>query len=125
MGTSLWGEQPISESKEKAPVAILRDQAAEVARFSSGRLVGVVDTADTEGGLFEYDLKIRAPSLNNYTFLVLTVKHRLDYYPLQITSDTMKWAECNDESEFVKSVETILQSTRVRRALAALRAQMK
>lgn len=121
---SLWGELPEVEAI-RLPVIILREQAVKLTELTNGLLRGEVPTSKTHEGL-RHHLLIVAPSLDNYSFTVLTITHGIIVYPVLVyDAANGKHYKCNIEDEFVKVVSEILSSDSTRETLKALLAQSK
>jgi hypothetical protein len=123
MPKNLWGDLSALETV-RSPKKILLEQAAALTAATKGILVGEVDARDAVGGFFAYDLDITVPTLNNYVYTVLSVRHPLELYPVTVlTSKPPRTVSCSDEQEFETTLETILGSAEVRNVLSRLRSQ--
>jgi hypothetical protein len=120
---SLWGEIPKADDI-KTPIAILREQAAILGDATNNVLVAEV-VPNKRGSTMLAHLYIAAPALDNYRFLVLTVEHELELYPLSVEDETSLYDNCKDETQYKAAVRAILSSDRLRRVIASLLAQSK
>lgn len=123
MGTeakNLWGELP-DVSDLETPRSILRKQMAALERMSNGLLLGSMEIHPVlSGGLIIY-FNIVVPSLNNYTYRLLTIKHPLVTYPLEFSTrgeDGVKI--CANLEEFVENLQASLSSKETQEALLNL-----
>lgn len=109
----LWPED-IAIVEEKAPVAILREQASIIGKRTKGLVEGEVKAVqfdisygykqsdittsktieiDYEGSgivppdLFSFAFYLRAPALQNYAFRAFIVRYNIDMYPVRILLD--------------------------------------
>ena len=110
----LWPEQ-IAETTEASPVSILNEQAARLSDKTQGLVEGEVSTAAIppvsplyrgssfiykssigeaheipqaiapEGPTLVHSFYVKAPALDNYRFLLLTVLHGRKLYPLALS----------------------------------------
>ena len=88
--------------------------------------MGVVSEAPDIRRPFSYELKIRAPALNDYSIAVLSIHHDLHMYPLTVRAELREGGptiECRDEEGFLTSLKEIFQSVEVRKAISALHLQ--
>lgn len=77
---NLWGELPSLETI-RTPYTILKEQASILNEMTKGLLMGEV-IHNQKDKLFVIILRIKAPSLNNYTYSVLEVQHPIKLYPV-------------------------------------------
>ncbi len=122
---NLWGEfdnlPPI-----KPPVAILREQAQILEQATKGLLIGkiVPYLKDNE---FEYTFYINAPSLNNYSYYVVTIFHNILLYPALINQKREKdnAIRCEDVENLEIALGKIFSSPEIRKVIAGLLAQIQ
>lgn len=119
---NLWGSLP-EVSPVRAPVAILKEQGQVLAQATNGLLFADarIKSDDSE---FTVVMRLVAPTLNHYTYEILSVKHDIALYPAMVWADAVG-IECQDQSAFEAVVAKILQSDRVRRAISGLLAQIQ
>jgi len=129
MSTSdLWGDLTGLETVT-SPREVLEEQGAILAKKTHGKLRG--DVRDlTQADTFIYALDIVAPGLNDYRYTVLTVRHGITMYPLLMLSgsdDAIPQAriKCDDEQELIDALSRVLGSSKTKRAIASLLAQMR
>lgn len=134
MAENLWGELP-SFGLTRTPYNLLLEQATLLKDMSKDWLIGKVErntrntyTPDKEPekdkSIFNLELFIVAPSLNNYTYSVLHAHHGLDTYPIYISSCDGQHCESKNEDEFLGALKHILSSDKVKKVIAALLTQI-
>jgi hypothetical protein len=128
---NLWGKLPEIELTW-APFNILLGQAASLKEMTKDLLIAEVErnaepdrVRGKESRFFVLELRIVAPSLNHYTYSVLTVRHGITMIPLKIDSSDGKNWECGNEDEFVDTLKQILSSSEVKKVIAGLLTQIQ
>jgi hypothetical protein len=120
----LWGDIPTAD-QVKTPHAILLEQAALLAKKTKGLVVGDVARKTTTSG-FMSTLRLVAPALNNYIFVVLNIYHNVELFPLHLEDVANgNIREIASEADFIGALETTLTSVRVRNVLVGLLAQIQ
>jgi hypothetical protein len=121
----LW--PPIDTAGIRAPVIILKQQAALLGKHTKNLLEGRVDTILHQDGLL-HRFSIYAPTLN-YVVELLNVSHGPDPYPVHVQSvrglPNARFAPLNSEEEFIDWLKTALSSPETKRILAVLLAQVE
>ena len=125
---SLWGPLPATEGI-RTPTQVLKEQATALANMTGSVLQGEVNVTQNRG-VFELDLNIVVPALDNYRYLVARATHRLDLYPVTLMPGWELYnqrvtVECPDEGAFEAALGEILSSEKVRRVLTSLLAQSR
>ena len=83
-------------------------------------------TLEASGDRFVIDFDIMARYLNEYRYTLLTVRHGLDVYPLDVGDKLHNVVySCETEERFVEAVEHILSSSEVRKIIQTLISQSK
>jgi len=120
---NLWGE-PFSE-EVKAPVQILAEQAALLGQMTNNILDGRVEN-QSKGRTFTFDLNVVAPALGNYVYGILRIDYKLEFYPLRLQShaDQAEY-DCANEDDFLKVLEEVLASRKVRSIVTSLLSQSR
>lgn len=93
---NLWGELPKPETI-RTPYTLLKEQASILSEITNGLLIGEV-TNDQRDNFFVNILRIKAPSINNYTYSVVQVQYPIQLYPVfvkNLTSDKFNNLEKN------------------------------
>jgi hypothetical protein len=93
---NLWGDLPNIETL-RTPYTLLKEQASILSEITKGLLIGEV-IHNQKDKLFVIILRIKAPSLNNYTYSVLEVQYPIQLYPVfvkNLASDNFNNLEKN------------------------------
>ena len=105
------------------PVVILRQQAALLGTRFKYAITGEVQSDDIDGK-FLHGFYIVAPALGDYHYLLFSIIHGIELYPLAIQGvKDMTSLSCNDEQTFIGSLQGIFQSEWTRKVIASLLAQ--
>jgi hypothetical protein len=127
---NLWGDLTGLETA-KSPIIILKEQASQLTKMTKGLLEGQVKIERyldrNQEEKFRAVLYIKAPALDNYRAAILSIISGLEAYPVTINDllAHMEYEECDNEEEFILSLEKLLQSDRVKKALLSLISQSK
>lgn len=147
MEDNLWGEIFVDNQKRiKSPQKILDEQADEFNKRS--QKIGIVCTItrsfeeqmtswrelgvsfgepEQKEKYLVLKMQLTVPELDNYTFVVLSVKYLVSkIYPCQIkdlVSDGL-WKTSQSEDEFKQQLKAILSSTEMSRLLTNLKSQL-
>lgn len=115
----LWGDLPQVESI-RTPFVILKEQAELLQEKTNGLLS--VDVTQTQNGTqFIYDFKIIAPTLNNYSYHILTAIYDLGFYPVTLVDRvTTRQIRCEDEEEYMQGLRNIFSSEHIQTAIRKL-----
>ncbi|MDY6786329.1 MAG: hypothetical protein SW833_28055 [Cyanobacteriota bacterium] len=140
----LWGE--ISQAKVlRTPYVILKEQASQLNQKTQGLLLGEVYKSIKQNQFkaslseqinpkksrhqeqFVNILRIKAPSLNNYTYSVVQVEYPIALYPVKVEGFAVEGflRMCNNEDEFEQALGEILSSEEVRKVISILLAQIQ
>src|SRR6266446_453362 len=84
------------ESEVTPPVRYLRVQRDSIPRKTNGLIEAVIRTVST-GASFEHIFYLSVPSLDDYTYHLLTVQHPIDFYPLEVLTFVRGPVRCVDE----------------------------
>ncbi len=124
MPKSLWGNLSKLE-RVRSPKSLLDEQASVLTDATDGVLVGKVENSNFETtNAFRYDLDVVVPTLNHYTYTLLSIQYPLDLYPVQINSRTpIRQVDCQNEEELERGIASILSSAEVRKILSRLISQ--
>ncbi len=136
---NLWGELPQSENI-RTPYTILKEQASLLTEITKGLLIGEVNISPEVDDVIKFAssilgersqsfvafLRIKAPSLNNYTYSVVKIQYPIKLYPVLVKSLVVEnfQRECSSEEEFEKALGQILSSQEVKQVISALLAQI-
>ncbi len=124
----LWGELP-TQDLVRDPYTILREQAALLGKKTENLLEGRVRRRRRQSGGFMLYLDIVVPTLDNYSYTVLTVTHGLELYPVKMKDQgyttEAELKEYKDENQFVEALGEILISNQVRKVITNLLSYVK
>ncbi len=123
----LWGELPVTETV-RTPVTILREQAALLEKKTENILQGNIHIAASRDE-FSVSFDIIAPSLDDYSYRVLTIDYPPIMYPLRVREKVTREApviwQCGDEERFTEVLGRILSHSQIRRVVTSLVAQSR
>jgi hypothetical protein len=121
---NLWGELPNAETI-RTPYTILKEQASILSEITNGLLIGETIVNSQRNALLNIGLRIKAPSLNNYTYSVVQVEQPIQLYPVGIINLIKNSiVKCSSEEEFENALGEILSSQDVNRVISGLLAQI-
>ena len=121
---NLWGELPNAETI-RTPYTILKEQASILSKITNGLLIGEVVVNNQKDNFFAMTLRIKAPSLNNYTYSVVQVEQPIQLYPVGIINLLRNnVGKYSSEEEFENALGEILSSLDVKRVISGLLAQI-
>ena len=122
MVESLWSI-PAAENI-RAPLTIMKEQATALTQQTKGSLVGSVETVTQGVAGLAISLSIQVPSLNDYTYRLLTYTQPITMYPGRlIFALKPQFIEVEDEHEFLEALKDLLSSEEVKRVLTSLLVQ--
>jgi len=132
---NLWPEDIFDNSiKIRPPVQILKEQASIFNERSKKIVVAeVVSVHITDASKFGFMFKIKAPALNNYSFSLFYVIHKIELYPVSLTIDEefykgnggelKKDSMASDEQEFNAILRDVFTSQKLKKIISAILAQ--
>jgi hypothetical protein len=142
--TDLWPDD-ITHVEIKAPVALLREQAAMLGRKTRNVVTAEVRQADPvrvaslNYSAFSYSFSLVAPSLGGYTYRLFDITHGVAMYPVRVIPDDAIGKElglkdtfvglqargftANTEADFLELLATIFRSAKTRHVIQAMIAQ--
>lgn len=123
---SFWGNLNELEIV-RTPKKILQEQASFLTTATEASLIGQVDDQRTMVPDFTYSLEVRVPSLNNYTFTLLSIEHSLELYPLEVKRYALAEPSirCSNQAAFESLLEGYLSSKEVKSILSKLLSQAR
>lgn len=109
------------------PIAVLKELAQELNKRTKGLLIAkVAQHIDSNSHNFYLEFYITAPSLNNYSYDVLSVTHNLGLYPLSIYNNSNELiVKANNQEEFEKGLKLTFSSPEIKKVINGLLAQVK
>ena len=123
MTESFWPDLPTV--KVRTPHAILLEQASALAEQTRGLLVGQVRRSQ-ENKDFVSHLSILAPSLNNYTYVVLSLTYPIGLYPSRLFFHARNQEfQIADEQMLLTGLKVVLSSDEIKRVMSGLLAQFR
>lgn len=131
----LWPKD-IAQAINRAPVTILKEQAALLGEKTQNIVKAEVDQVDDrlddKRYEFSYRFYIVAPALQNYHFRLFDISHNIELYPLQletypdVASDIQEGSNklrIEDENALLAVLEKIFAAPKTRRVIASLLGQ--
>jgi hypothetical protein len=113
-------------SEQTPPLLILRVQQDALPKRTGGLIEAIIRSATTKNGEFIYSFYLSVPSLDKYTYELLSVKHPVQFYPLEVTVPGSRGTyKCSDEGQFVGALKEIFSSENFMKTVAALIGQAK
>jgi hypothetical protein len=82
-------------------------------------------TDDSDSLYLKFGLDLVAPTLNNYRYTVLDVRHKVEIYPCEVLpfGSYSGAVKCETEAQFLETLRGLLGSSKVRGVIAGLLAQ--
>jgi hypothetical protein len=103
---------------EVTPLLVLKEQAAALGRKTRNMIEAAVETT-VRDGWFRHTLKLRVPTIGDYSYKILTISHGADPYPVEIwnslESDNM--VKASGLEDFKAKLKGILSSERIKKVL--------
>jgi hypothetical protein len=107
------------------PAAILREQAEHLGAKTANRITAEVKCPAPQTNRLEYHLDLVAPPLGNYRYRLLSIRHGLPYYPLELFADVPgSPLRASSEEEYVRALREVLSSDETRRVVGSLLTQI-
>jgi len=119
----LWPDLT-SEPEEKSPLLILREQAEKLGA-KTANLIEAEVTANPStiyDGCLDVRFILKAPALNGYEYVLLSLIQPVDLYPVYWAEDH---TEVKNEQEFKEYLKTLFKSDRTVKIISSLIAQSK
>jgi hypothetical protein len=118
----LWPDN-LSIAGLRAPVTILREQAGFLSHKTKHLVEGLVKSKTSDNHRFSHDFYLVAPALDRYRFLLLSIEHDTDFYPLKMSSESNPETTVNSEEELMTKLAQLFSSEKTQRVIHALLAQ--
>jgi hypothetical protein len=119
---NLWPTD-IAVATRRAPVAILRQQANFLSDTTLHLVEGRVKSNASDNNQFLHHFYLVAPALDRYQFLLFTIEHDTDFYPIKICSEKGHTAVANSEEEFTTQLADLFSFEETKKVIHALIAQ--
>jgi hypothetical protein len=122
MSVHLWPDD-LGVATRRAPVAILREQAGFLSNKTLHLVEGRVKSEASDNNQFLHNFYLVAPALDRYQFLLFTIEHDVDFYPIKILSEQEHSVVANTEDEFTTKLADLFASDKTKKVVHALIAQ--
>lgn len=120
----LWPD--IEGGEKESPVSILKEVASEVYDLTDGLLDAKVTTT-YHNERMQHKLFILAPSMDDYSYELMIVKHAVSMYPVSVQYWDTDGEEVHKEAEtkekYLEVLEEALKSDETKRIIEALMTQ--
>ncbi len=113
------------EPTVKAPLLILREQAAKLGAKTSNIVEAEVTASPGNNGYLDIRFMLKAPALNGYEYALLSLRQPADLYPVSFSGEQRNDDDAEDEKTFRKYLEDLLKSQRTVNIIRNLIAQSK
>jgi hypothetical protein len=125
MTTSLWGELP-EITEIKTPIVVLTAQARALQDITKESLTCELTATPNADGIMHV-MRIVAPSLGNYSVVLVIVTHQAAAYPCKIASPFIGVApkKCDDEARLEVVLKGFLQHAKTRELIGNLLQQIR
>jgi hypothetical protein len=124
----LWPDLT-GEPTVKAPLLILREQAVKLGAKTSNIIEAEVTAYPTDDGQLYIRFTLKAPALNGYEYVLLSIRQPVDLYPVSlpetVSEDDWDGEKAKDEQEFKRYLEKLFKSERTKKIISSLIAQSK
>jgi hypothetical protein len=124
--TDLWPEDiGRLPADKKAPVAILKEQAAALGKRTSNIVEAEVEARSAAFGAFRHDFYLVGPFLNDYRYRLFWISNGINLYPVKVDFEGFEnhSASARTEEELKQLLRKIFESDKTRRVIAAIYAQ--
>lgn len=124
--SSLWGDLP-ALAEIKTPKLVLAEQAKALQVLTEGSLICELTTTPTDSDGLMHVMRLVAPSLGNYSVVLLAITHQAKAYPCMIRSPFIGIAarKCNDETQLEPGLKHFLQHAKTRELISNLLQQIR
>lgn len=112
------------EPEVKSPLLILREQAAKLGAKTSNIIEAEVTANPSDEGFLHVRLILKAPALNGYEYVLLSVNQPIDLYPAYLTEEHYS-GDVKNEQEFKEFLAKLFTSDRTVQIINSLIAQSK
>ena len=124
-GQNLWGDLPKVENL-KTPYLILKEQAAMLSKISNNLIEGHTVVQDQNPDNFVAVLRIIAPPLENYSISIISIRHEIGMYPVQVSYLRIgEGHSAGNEQSYLKLLENIFQHVDTQIIIKQLLTQIK
>ena len=122
---NLWGDLP-EVVDIRTPKMVLAEQASLLQEITKGALTCELKVSPNGNGLV-VSMRIVAPSLGNYSVVLVQVAHDMFVYPCSIQSPFLgnDAIICGDEAHLESVLKSILQDPKTRKLIVNLLQQIR
>jgi hypothetical protein len=117
----LWPQDIAAAADLSAPVGILREQAFLLGQRTNNIVEGEVLTRGKHDE-FTHEFYLVAPAFEHYRYLLLSVTHKAEMYPLKINVRGNQ-VEAQSQAEFVERLRSIFADPATKNVIQSLIAQ--
>lgn len=124
--THLWGELP-EVVDIKTPRMVLAEQASALQEITNGALTCGLAQSSVGQNIITA-LRIIAPTLGNYSVIIVRAVHQVIVYPCSIDSPFLGHEahyDCENEAELIENLTKILQDKKTHKLITDLIQQIK
>jgi hypothetical protein len=109
------------------PITILREQADLLAKKTQGIIVATITSSKMAGPTSGRDqirhmFSLTVPTLDNYSYLLMTVSHPIELYPANVSTHTDESFLANSPTEFMNVLQKVFAADRTLRVIQSLTA---
>lgn len=97
-------------------------RSSAVSKLSRGGCCAAIATV-SKGDLLSHIFYLEVPALENYSYKLLQVNHKISLYPLSLNANDRGWVECADKDQFVNLLKQVFTHEGTKRVIQALLAQ--
>ena len=125
MTTSLWGELP-EITEIRTPKVVLAEQAKALQEMTQGSLTCELTSTPNADGIMHV-MRMVAPSLGNYSVVLVILTHQAKAYPCKIESPFVGFSgkKCDDEARLEAALKFFLQHAKTRELIGNLLQQIR
>jgi len=127
--TDFWPSDLTSEPLN-SPVAILREQAGLLGSKTQYKVSAKVSTQTDPYGRFYHVFYLVVPELEDYQYLLFSISHGVELYPLEIKSEVLEpkngpQVEVENEQEFLEKIKQVLSAEKTKKVIRSLLGQTR
>ena len=130
---NLWPDFSIETTR--SPKTILKEQAGYLMEKTNNVLSANIETVHSQGDII-HQFYVVAPAMNNYRYMLFSVKHKIvAYYPLNVLTEMIVQEDAEgtfsfeipvgakNEEEFIEILSRIFKDTDTMRVISSLLSQ--
>lgn len=128
MSSDLWPSD-IGETDLKAPVTILREQAAFLSEATGGLVMAEVKSRVINNEMIHNTFELVVPNLDGYRYELIEVRHRVSFYPLDVLPraghNLPNYMEVDNEKRFLSVLKSLFGAPELKALIHSLVAQAR